>query len=160
MSRNATPGSTAGKGWPTRIAALVAALVVAVAIGACSTTTSSDATDSSADAAQEQQAALTVTVEIDGTAADVDAVSADVELDEGATAYDALVEAADDVNASETDYGMYVQGINGLAGGDHGDMSGWLYYVNGEMADVGCSEYVLEDGDVVSWVYTTDYSQM
>ena len=38
----------------------------------------------------------------------------------------------------------------------HGDLSGWVYTVNGISANVGCGSYYLKDGDVVEWLYTTD----
>ena len=37
-----------------------------------------------------------------------------------------------------------------------GNLSGWLYRVNGAFADVGCSQYRLQEGDAVEWMYTTD----
>lgn len=135
-------------------AACALALTV-VACGGAPATTSDDA----GTATQEQQAAIEVTVEIDATAGEGEKTSATVELPEGATAYDALVAAADDVNASDSEYGMYVQGINGLAGGDFGDMSGWMFEVNGEMAEVAASELELEPGDVVTWLYVTEFTE-
>jgi len=50
----------------------------------------------------------------------------------------------------------YVRGVNGLYEFDHGDLSGWLYLVNGESPSEGCDQYRLQDGDVVEWRYTTD----
>lgn len=143
----------------TRLAAGAAALALALAVAACG---SVPATDASADAgsdgaAAEQQATIAVTVEIDGSAGEVDPTTAEVEVPEGATAYDALVATGADVNASDSEYGMYVAGINGLASGDFGDTSGWLYSVNGEEAQVACSEYELEAGDVVTWTYVTEF---
>lgn len=135
-------------------AACALALTV-VACGGAPATTSDDA----GTATQEQQAAIEVTVEIDATAGEGEKTSATIELPEGATAYDALVAAADDVNASDSEYGMYVQGINGLAGGDFGDMSGWMFEVNGEMAEVAASELELEPGDVVTWLYVTEFTE-
>ena len=135
-----------------RIAACAAALVLALTVAACGGAPA-------ADTGQEQQATMAVTVEIDATAGEGEKTTAEVELPEGATAYDALVAAANDVNASDSEYGMYVQGINGLAGGDFGDMSGWMFEVNGEMAEVGCSEYELAAGDVVTWLYVTEFTE-
>ncbi|MBM6774173.1 DUF4430 domain-containing protein [Olsenella profusa] len=141
-----------------RLGAGMAALALALTVAACGSApaTTGDAT-SGTDAPQEQQAALSVTVEIDATAADGEKTTSDVELPEGATAYDALVATGADVNAQDSEYGMYVQGIDGLASGDHGDMSGWMYSVNGESAEVGCSEYTLSSGDVVTWTYVTEF---
>ena len=38
-----------------------------------------------------------------------------------------------------------IDGVKGKAG------SYWIYYVNGEEASVGVSNYILKDGDIVSW---------
>lgn len=142
-----------------RVAACAAALVLALTVAACGGAPATSDGDKAADTGQEQQATIEVTVEIDATAGEGEKTTAEVELPEGATAYDALVAAADDVNASDSEYGMYVQGINGLAGGDFGDMSGWMFEVNGEMAEVGCSEYELAAGDVVTWLYVTEFTE-
>lgn len=117
-------------------------------------TAQNGASDAGADAASDAQ--MTVTVNVDSSAAD-GSVSFDgtVELDAGATAYDALVATGLELDASDSQYGMYVAGIGGLAGGDYGDMSGWLYDVNGEAALVGCDSYELADGDTVNWTYST-----
>lgn len=151
-------GNAIEKNLLARIGAGAAALALALTVAACgSTPAATGDASTAAGPAQEQQATLAVTVEIDATAADGEKTTADVELPEGATAYDALVATGADVNAQDSDYGMYVQGINGLATGDHGDMSGWMYSVNGESAEVGCSEYTLSSGDVVTWTYVTEF---
>ena len=137
-----------------RLAGGFAACALALTVAACGGSPTADQGDTAQDEPQ-----IAVTVEIDATAGEGELSTHHVELDAGATAYDALVAAADDVNASDSDYGMYVAGINGLAGGDFGDMSGWMFEVNGEMAEVGCSEYQLADGDVVTWVYVTEFTE-
>lgn len=52
------------------------------------------------------------------------------------------------------DTGVYVKGINDIYEMDYGEMSGWMYMVNGEFPDTGCSSYRLCDGDTVEWLYT------
>lgn len=39
-----------------------------------------------------------------------------------------------------------------------GQNSGWLYYVNGELPQVGINDYILKDGDKVEFRYTVDYT--
>lgn len=51
---------------------------------------------------------------------------------------------------------VYVQGINNLYEFSCGELSGWMYRVNGVFPNYGCSKYVLKGGDVVEWVYTCD----
>lgn len=59
--------------------------------------------------------------------------------------------------ADENGFGsVYIQGIQYLYEYSCGPLSGWMYRVNGEFPGYGCSRYVLEDGDVVEWVYTCD----
>ena len=50
----------------------------------------------------------------------------------------------------------YIEGINNLYEFDCGDLSGWMYSVNGWFPNYGCSRYALQNGDVVNWVYTCD----
>ena len=154
-----TKTNFAKKSLLARFTAGAAALALALTVAACGGTPASNAGDATADAAQEQQATVEATVEIDATAGEGELSSYDVELAEGSTVYDALVATDADVNASDSDYGMYVQGINGLAGGDFGDMSGWMFEVNGEMAEVGCSQLEVADGDVITWIYVTEFTE-
>ena len=50
----------------------------------------------------------------------------------------------------------YIEGINYLYEVDGGNLSGWMYKVNGWFPNYGCSSYYLSDGDVIEWVYTCD----
>lgn len=55
-----------------------------------------------------------------------------------------------------TEFDVYVRGIGGIYEMDHGEMSGWMYTVNGDFPDVGCGAYELSDGDEIKFVYTCD----
>ena len=50
----------------------------------------------------------------------------------------------------------YIEGIHNLYEFDVGNLSGWMYSVNGWYPNYGCSRYALKDGDVVEWRYTCD----
>lgn len=50
----------------------------------------------------------------------------------------------------------YIEGIGNLYEFDCGELSGWLYKVNGSFPSYGCSRYKLNPGDKVEWVYTCD----
>ena len=50
----------------------------------------------------------------------------------------------------------YIEGIANLYEFDVGELSGWMYKVNGWFPNDGCSRYSLANGDVVEWVYTCD----
>lgn len=50
----------------------------------------------------------------------------------------------------------YIEGIHNLYEFDCGELSGWMYSVNGWFPNYGCSKYVLNNGDRIEWVYTCD----
>ena len=50
----------------------------------------------------------------------------------------------------------YIEGIANLYEYDCGELSGWMYRVNGIFPSYGCSRYSLSEGDRVEWVYTCD----
>ena len=59
------------------------------------------------------------------------------------------------VSATNSEYGIYVEGINGKFEFDEGPESGWLYSVNGSTPNVSASKYSVKKGDKVKWYYTT-----
>lgn len=50
----------------------------------------------------------------------------------------------------------YIEGIHNLYEFTVGELSGWMYKVNGWFPNYGCSRYALKDGDIIEWVYTCD----
>lgn len=48
----------------------------------------------------------------------------------------------------------YIEGIHNLYEFDCGELSGWMYSVNGWFPNYGCSRYALKEGDRVEWIYT------
>ena len=75
-------------------------------------------------------------------------------LYDGDTVYDVLQRAGlrIDHRGGKTD--AYVAGINDLREQQYGDLSGWMFFVNGKSPSVGCGSYVLRDADVVEWLYS------
>ena len=88
--------------------------------------------------------------------------STTVEFNEGDTVYDVLTKACKEskilMEASYTPmYGSYyIEGINQLYEFDCGNLSGWMYRVNGWYPNYGCSKYEVSDGDNIEWKYTCD----
>ncbi|MBE6834661.1 MAG: DUF4430 domain-containing protein [Ruminococcaceae bacterium] len=79
------------------------------------------------------------------------------EIKEGDTVYVVLAEALRENGIMfEHNSSYYISGINNLYEFEYGDLSGWMYLVNGETPSVGCGEYVLKDGDDIQWLYTCD----
>lgn len=48
----------------------------------------------------------------------------------------------------------YIEGIANLYEHDCGELSGWMYRVNGIFPNYGASQYKLKNGDVIEWVFT------
>lgn len=79
-----------------------------------------------------------------------------VTLEQGESVFDALLETGLVVSYQKSLYSVYVSGIQSLSEKACGGGSGWIYKVNGTVASIGCSGYILQDGDVIEWVYTCD----
>lgn len=59
--------------------------------------------------------------------------------------------------ADENSFGsVYVKGLHWLYEFSCGPLSGWMYKVDGNFPNYGCSKYTLEDGQTIEWVYTCD----
>lgn len=50
----------------------------------------------------------------------------------------------------------YIEGINNLYEFDCGELSGWMYCVNGKYPNYGCNRYIIKRGDQIEWHYTCD----
>ena len=81
-------------------------------------------------------------------------------MKQGDTAADLLKKTSLQIVSSDhSDYGFYVESINGIGEFDQGSGSGWMYKVNGEFPDYSADLYELTDGDIVEWVYTRDLGE-
>ena len=83
-----------------------------------------------------------------------------VSLSEGDTVFDVLLHemtaAGIHMEFVKTPlYGnVYIEGIGNLYEFDCGELSGWMYRVNGVFPNYGCDGYKLSPGDKVEWVDT------
>jgi len=81
-------------------------------------------------------------------------------LNDGDTVYDALLAAIRANHIPMDNRGAqgsaYIAGLNFLYEYDYGELSGWMYRVNGVFPDVGCQSYYVSDGDEIEWLYTTN----
>lgn len=60
------------------------------------------------------------------------------------------------INFKEKTYsgmGKFIEEINGVKNGD----KYWIYYVNNKKANIGVSNYKINNGDIVSWKYEKNY---
>ncbi|MBR4080751.1 MAG: DUF4430 domain-containing protein [Clostridia bacterium] len=75
---------------------------------------------------------------------------------EGDTAFTLLTRAARAHGLHMEHSAGYVSGLGYLYEFAHGDLSGWIYFVNGESASVGADQHRLQDGDRIDWRYTLE----
>ena len=55
--------------------------------------------------------------------------------------------------------GNYVESINGIGEFSNGSLSGWMYTLNGVHSNLGVAQQSVEDGDVIVFHYTDDYTR-
>ena len=86
----------------------------------------------------------------------------EVTFQEGQNVFDVLQQSCRD-NKIHLEFSVtpvynsaYIEGIGNLYEFDCGEESGWMYAVNGWFPNYGCSQYQLQDGDSVTWVYTCE----
>ena len=85
-----------------------------------------------------------------------------VEVVEGETVFDLLkrITRQEKIHMEFSQTPMYdsayVEGIANLYEFDCGELSGWMYSVNGTFYRIGSSETTVKSGDVIEWVYTCD----
>lgn len=182
MNRNAQKSHVSLAMTSAKSLIVMLALLLAFAMAGCSSSASSTDQSSSSDSEHNIGSAatvlepnaersapdpeapnITVTVEVDPTAATEAGVGVDgfdqvltfpsLVLSEGDSALDALFDSGVVVTTS----GLYVNDINGLTAGAAGNESGWMYLINGESPMMNSVDYRLADGDVVTWRYVTSF---
>ena len=82
-------------------------------------------------------------------------------LKAGSTAKDLLEQTGLTLDAGESSWGWFLNGITSPFDGksygwDAATKSYWRFYVNGKFADVGAGAYKLQEGDAVTFMYGAD----
>lgn len=114
---------------------------------------------------------VTLTIRCDTVAGRADHIPEDgiildvteFDITDGDTVYSVLTEAARRYkihidNSGDATF-VYIAGIAYIYETEYGDLSGWMYYVNGEYPSVGAGEYILKDGDRIEWRYTCNLGE-
>jgi hypothetical protein len=85
----------------------------------------------------------------------------EISVPAGASAYDVLVSASRKyrlhIDTNSIGSVTYISGINYIYEGDYGDLSGWMFRVDGKIPSVGCGDYTVSDGEHIEWFYTLDF---
>lgn len=65
-----------------------------------------------------------------------------------------LLKTENKINFSGKNYsglGFFIEAINGVKNNSAG--KNWLYYVNGQPAQIGISNYIIKENDIIEWKY-------
>lgn len=58
------------------------------------------------------------------------------------------------ISGSESEYGLFVETVDGETADFNADGSWWKLRCNGEDSQVGVDSVVIHDGDLYAWIYT------
>lgn len=157
-----------GKRGPKHILPVILAAVLILAATAFTDIRSPDGYYSETDSAEKNFGTVRISIRCDVIAdSGDDNVPKDgviindmvIDIHEGGSVLDLLVEAAKRGKIQFDERNGYVSSIAFIRDHVYGDLSGWVYFVNGVMPSVGCGEFVLSDGDLVEWHYTLDFGR-
>lgn len=141
-----------------RVFAVITAALLALSLGMLAGCDNGGGASSSQSAASSQAAEqISVKVTIDLTEADGKAETTEVSVPVGASVLEATQAIGLEMDIQDSDYGKYVNAINGVASGDYGATSGWLVALNGEDLAVSADNQEVSAGDEIIWRYVTKF---
>ena len=109
-----------------------------------------------------------ISIRCDTVAGEKDYIPADgtvlaeteVRVEPGASVYEQLVAACREggvqLESDGTSGVPYISGIGYIYEMEFGELSGWMFKVNGVFSSVGAGEARLVEGDLVEWIYTRE----
>lgn len=80
-----------------------------------------------------------------------------ISIDEGSTVLELVEKVLTEEEIPYKNENGYISEIKDLGELDNGELSGWMYTLNGEYSNKGMNEQLLEDGDKIVLHYTDDY---
>lgn len=97
----------------------------------------------------QQEVRVTLKITADATQ------SYEIKVQDGASALDLLQKASSEngftVIVEESSYGKFISAIGDKKGGT--DNKYWMFYVNGEQAQVGAADYKVRNGDLIEFKF-------
>lgn len=118
-----------------------------------STTEPTPSTKEEAPATQEppQKDLLTVTLKIPGAT-----YTTKVPKESSVLALMNIVKAEQGISFQTKDFGgdlgLFIETMSGIKNGDKREHY-WIYYINGAKAQIGISNYILKNNDIITWKY-------
>ena len=79
---------------------------------------------------------------------------------EGVNAFDLVVENLKAKKLHFEGVDGYFNGIANIYAGDCGQFSGWLFFINGNLAELGASDTVGSSNDIIEFRFIVDYNSL
>ena len=79
---------------------------------------------------------------------------------EGDNVYDRVVKNLKDKKLHFEGSDGYFSGIGNIYAGDCGAFSGWMFFVNDELAELGASDTIISANDTIEFRYIVDYNTL
>ena len=147
-----------------KLLSLLLALVMVFGLVACGTTDTPETTEGTTEATSAETTASTE-AEVAGVAftvvvADLDGTETTFEYtSEAQTVGEALV-AEGLIEGHDTEYGLYVDAVNGIAADWATENAYWAFYINGEYAQTGVDATEITEGATYSLIKTVSYTML
>ncbi len=79
---------------------------------------------------------------------------------DGKNAFDLLIDCLKSEKIHYEASDGYIKAIGNIYEGDCGEYSGWMFYINGELAEVGSTDYIVANDDAIEFKYVVDYMKL
>lgn len=154
------------RNWKSYASLFVLAAMLIIIAGTISIESASDYYAGQLPEKRDPVGAVTMSIRCDSVAGQASHIPADgvilpetrFPIAQGDTVFTILTEAARAHGILLDNQGpagmAYIAGIANLYEFAFGDLSGWIYCLNGESASTGCDQTLLQDGDRIEWIYT------
>ncbi len=84
----------------------------------------------------------------------------DTKCDVDSTAYDIVVSELKKNKIHFDGSDGYLKAIANLYVGDCGEFSGWMFFINGNLAENGASDTIINENDIIEFKYIVDYNTL
>lgn|GEM_PF-3545905 len=135
------------------VLAISLALAMGLSVTACAKETAQPAAE------EQTQGAIEITMTVKAPAVPGGTEQEyTVEVPSGSTVLDVLKASGVVYASEESTYGTLVTSIKDIKQGDHGEMTGWVFYINGTFSPTGADSTTVQEGDTILWEFQ-DFSE-
>lgn len=145
-----------------KLLSLLLAVVMVFGLMACSNTDTSDPTEGNTEAdpteATASNGAETAGIAFNVVVTDLDGTETTFEYTSDAESVGAALVAEGLIEGHDTEYGLYVDAVNGITADWATENAYWAFYIDGEYAMTGVDATAITEGATYSFVKTISYT--